>query len=301
MYDKQVVRRRRAVLGLLVALSIVLLTGYFGEGSGGLFHGIQRGAQTVLSPIESGASRAFKPVRDLVGSVGGVFTANGENKRLKGELQTSRMLLAQAQTAARDNQQLRAMVGLPRTSGFPQDTRPMTARVIGKNPSEWYSTVEIDKGSGDGVKPNQPVITGQGLFGKVTLTSPTTSVVTLITDASSAVSAEVAPGGAQGVVKPAVGNPNDLRLEFLVNARSVHVGDTVISSGFTSDRLESLFPRGIPIGRVSRVQSDEVTLYQLVHIQPYADFRASDYVQVLTGRTPVSQAQAHQNAPAGGP
>ena len=68
------------MLAVLVGLSIVLLTGYFGEGSGGFFHSLQSGAQTVLSPIEDGASRAFKPVRDLVGWFGDVFNAKGENK-----------------------------------------------------------------------------------------------------------------------------------------------------------------------------------------------------------------------------
>ncbi len=82
MYDKQVVRRRRAVLAVLVGLSIVLLTGYFGEGSGGFFHSIQSGAQTVLSPIEDGASRAFKPVRDLVSGLPKTVVLTSEEVRM---------------------------------------------------------------------------------------------------------------------------------------------------------------------------------------------------------------------------
>jgi rod shape-determining protein MreC len=74
----------------------------------------------------------------------------------------------------------------------------------------------------------------------------------------------------------------------------------VITSGFISDKLESLFPRGIPIGRVSRVDNNEVTLYQLVHIQPYANFQTSNYVQVLTAKPPIPQSQVQQNAPTGG-
>ena len=78
------------MLAILVSLSIVLLTGYFGEGSGGFFHRLQSGAQTVLSPIEDGASRAFKPVRDLVGWFGDVFDAKDENKQLKNDLAAAR-------------------------------------------------------------------------------------------------------------------------------------------------------------------------------------------------------------------
>ena len=81
MYDKKVVRRRRAALAVFVALSIAILTAYFGESSGGLFHTLQRGAQEAFAPVETGASRALKPVRDLFGWVGDTFDAKDENKR----------------------------------------------------------------------------------------------------------------------------------------------------------------------------------------------------------------------------
>ena len=80
MYDKTV-RRRRAVLGLLVACSLILLTAYFGEtGSGGL-HAVQRGTSEVLNPIQDGASRALKPVRDLFGWFGDTFARQGRSSR----------------------------------------------------------------------------------------------------------------------------------------------------------------------------------------------------------------------------
>ena len=65
MYDRKVVRRRRAALAVFVALSIAILTAYFGESSGGLFHTFQRGAQEAFAPVETGASRALKPPRTL--------------------------------------------------------------------------------------------------------------------------------------------------------------------------------------------------------------------------------------------
>jgi rod shape-determining protein MreC len=86
-----------------------------------------------------------------------------------------------------------------------------------------------------------------------------------------------------------VGDPDDMQLNFVQKGRDVTVGQTVITSGFASGRLESLFPRGIPIGRVRKVDANELELYQRVHIQPFADFRRMDVVQVLRhrGRTPV--------------
>ena len=99
MYDRKVVRRRRAALAVFVALSIAILTAYFGESGGGFFHALQRGAQEAFAPIETGASRALKPVRDLFGWAGDTFDAKSENKDLKQEVERLRSALAESQTA----------------------------------------------------------------------------------------------------------------------------------------------------------------------------------------------------------
>jgi rod shape-determining protein MreC len=99
------------------------------------------------------------------------------------------------------------------------------------------------------------------------------------------------PNGATGIVRPEVGNPNDLLLDFVQKGKRITEGTTVVTSGFASDRVHSLFPRGIPIGRVTKVNLDEIDLYQRVHIRPFADLRRTDYVQVLT-RRPTAQQSA---------
>ena len=286
MFDSKVVRRRRAALAVFVALSIVMLTAYFGESGGGFFHTLQKGAQEAFAPIETGASRALKPARDLAGWFGDTLDAKGENEDLKAENEDLRKRLGENETARRDNEQLRGLVKLGRSDSFPQGTAPLAARVIARSPTVWYSSVKIDKGSGDGVRVNQPVIAAGGLAGRVTRVTGGTSEVSLITDGSSAVSAQVMPRGAAGIVKPQVGEPDDLLLDFIEKGRRVTEGTTVVTSGFTSSRegVESLFPRGIPIGRVTEVDLDEVDLYQRVHIKPFADLRRIDYVQVLTKR-----------------
>jgi rod shape-determining protein MreC len=290
-HSSKVVRRRRAVLAVFIGLSIVMLTAYFGESGGGVFHTLQRGAQEAFAPLETGTGRALKPFRDLFGWFGDTVDAKDENERLRGEVESLRKRLAESDTAARDAQQLRGMVRLTRQDGFPQGTEPVAARVIARSPTVWYSTVKIDKGSGDGIREDQPVIAAGGLVGKVTRVTGGTSEVTLITDASSAVSAQVMPDGANGVVKPEVGEPDDLLLDFLQKGRRVTKGTTVVTSGFTSSRVESRFPRGVPIGRVSRVDLDEIELYQRVHVKPFADLRRIDYVQVLTAKgRPADQA-----------
>ena len=294
MFDSKVVRRRRAALAIFVALSIVMLTAYFGESSGGFFHTLQKGAQEAFAPIETGASRALKPARDLAGWFGDTLDAKGENEDLKKEVEGLRKRLGENETARRDNEQLRGLVRLGRSDGFPQGTAPVAARVIARSPTVWYSSVKIDKGSGDGVRKDQPVIASGGLAGRVTQVTGGTAEVSLITDASSAVSAQVMPRGAAGVVKPQVGEPDDLLLDFIERGRRVTEGTTVVTSGFTSSRegVDSLFPRGIPIGRVTVVDLDEVDLYQRVHIKPFADLRRVDIVQVLTRRGRAGETQA---------
>ncbi len=293
MYDKTV-RRRRAALLIFLTLSIGLLTVYFGESASGGLHAIQRGAQEVLAPIEEGATRAFKPFRDLVNWTGDVFDAKSENKKLRDEVAELRRSLAEAQTARREADQLRDLVDLPKDELFPQNTEPITARVITRSPTSWQSSVQIDKGSSAGIEEDMPVIAsgrdGGGLAGKVTSVTGGTATVTLITDESSAVSAQVMPDGAAGIVKPTVGDPSDLLLDFIEKGRPVSEDTTVITSGSRSDRFESLFPRGIPIGRVTKVDPEERELYQRVHIEPFADLKRMDFVQVLTRRG-VEQAQ----------
>jgi rod shape-determining protein MreC len=290
MYDRNTIRRRRAVLAVFIALSIVILTAYFGESGGGALHTMQRGAQETFAPIETGATKALKPFRDFVAWAGDTIDAKDQNTGLKDEVERLRSDLAEAQTSLRDANQLKAIRALHQENYFPAATQPVTARVIAKSPTVWYSSVKIDKGSNDGVRVNQPVIAAGGLAGKVISATGGTAEVRLITDGESGVSAQVFPEGVTGIVRPQVGDPNDLLLENVESGRRVTERTLVITSGFTSSKGESLFPRGIPVGRVTRVDFDELETYQRVHIKPFADLRRVDVVEVLTRRGVAQQA-----------
>ena len=146
MYRKQV-RRRRAVLLLLVVASLTLLSLYFREGSGGPMHRVQRVVATVLGPFEEGADRALKPARDFVNWFDETFEARGENEELKDELAELRDQLAQAQTDAQQGEELAKLNELTGGGLVPPGYEPVTARVIGRSPTVWYSTVTIDKGT----------------------------------------------------------------------------------------------------------------------------------------------------------
>jgi rod shape-determining protein MreC len=290
MYDRNTIRRRRAVLAVFIALSIVILTAYVGESGGGALHTMQRGAQETFAPIETGATKALKPFRDFVAWAGDTIDAKDQNTELKDEVERLRSDLAEAQTSLRDADQLKAIRALHQENYFPAATQPVTARVIAKSPTVWYSSVKIDKGSNDGVRVNQPVIAAGGLAGKVISATGGTAEVRLITDGESGVSAQVFPEGVTGIVRPQVGDPNDLLLENVESGRRVTERTLVITSGFTSSKGESLFPRGIPVGRVTRVDFDELETYQRVHIKPFADLRRVDVVEVLTRRGVAQQA-----------
>src|SRR3954470_13777129 len=284
MYRKQV-RRRRAVLLLLVAASLTLLSLYYRESAGGPLHGVQDVVSTVFSPIESVADRALKPVRDLVNWFGDTFDARGDKSRLEDQGATLRDQLARQQTQQQEAKELTALNELTSGGIVPNGTDPVTARVVGRSPTVWYSSVTIDRGSSDGVHIDDPVVAAQGLAGKITQTTPNSSQVTLITDADSAVTARVTPGGATGVVEPDVGNPNDLQLDYLERGAPIAEGQMVLTVGFSTGDLGSIFPPGIPIGKITRASPEEQQAYQRVHLEPFADLRSMDFVKILTTHT----------------
>jgi rod shape-determining protein MreC len=281
MYRKQV-RRRRAVLLLLVVASLTLLSLYYREGTGGPLHGVQDVVSTIFGPITEGADRALKPVRDLVNWFDETFEARGENDRLNDEVASLRDDLARVQSTQLEAQELSRLEELTSGGIVPDGSRPVTARVVGRSPTIWYSTVTIDKGTGAGIRVNDPVVAADGLAGRITQTTPNTAQVTLITDAESSVTARVLPDGATGVVEPNIGDPTDLRLDFLERGSDIGEGQMVVTAGFSTGDLGSIFPPGIPIGEITEATLEEQQAYQRVHLDAFADLRDMSFVRVLT-------------------
>jgi rod shape-determining protein MreC len=281
MYRKQV-RRRRAVLVLLVAACLTLLSLYYREGSGGPLHGVQDVVSTIFGPIQGGADRALKPARDFVNWFGDTFDARGENAKLHDEVANLRDQLSREQITQHESDELARLNELTSGGIVPDGTQPVTGRVIGRSPTVWYSTVTIDKGTSSGVRTDDPVVAADGLAGKITQTTHNTSQVTLITDADSAVTARVLPGGSTGVVEPNVGNFRDLQLDYIERGSDINEGDMVVTAGFSTGDLGSIFPPGIPIGHITDSTLEEQQAYQRVHLSAFADLRDMDFVKVLT-------------------
>ncbi len=278
MYRKQV-RRRRAVLALLIVGSFALLTVTYGQGS----NGIQRAVSTVFSPIQSVADRALKPARDLINWFDETFDAKGRNARLHSELEVARRQAVGAKAALAENKQYRKLFALDNSGAIPGGYNEVTGRVIFRSPTVWFSDVTINVGSGDGVEVDDPVVNGDGLVGTVSAVTGSSARVTLIADHSSGVSAKIVPSGVQGLMKPSVGDPGDLILDFLDSEKRVGKGQSVVTSGWRAQGFESGYPPNLPIGEVVEAPLLEQEAQQQVHIRPFADLRNLDLVQVLTG------------------
>jgi rod shape-determining protein MreC len=273
------VRRRRAVLLLLVVLSLILLTAYFGESSNGGLHSVQRGFLTVVSPIQDGANKALKPVRDLFGWFGETADAKSQRDKLRKQVDALRRQLAALQAEKRTDKEAGGLSRLDSSLSI-SDYRPVTATVVGKSPTLWYSTVFIDKGESAGVRVNDPVINAEGLIGKVSEAASDGAVVSLITDSTVGVSARIGSSSATGIIQPKVGDPNDLLLQYLPASSRPNVGEEVVTSGTVDPPDDSLYPPGIPIGQVTKV--GEESAYISVDVQPYANLHDLNDVQVLT-------------------
>ena len=287
MYDKTV-RRRRAVLGLLVVSSLILLTAYFGESGGGALHGVQRGTSEVLNPVQEGASRALKPVRDLFGWFGDTLDAKGKVEELSADRDRLRTELARHDNALYENARMSQLLETNGALGL-KDYGAKAGRVIATSPTVWYATIRIDKGSSDGVRVGQPVLNEEALVGRVTAVFNGAAQVTLLTDTSASdttagVSARAGRGGEFGVVEPVgAGNPNDLLLTNVPPGAQLNPGDRVVTRGtvFDADHLPSLYPPGLPIGVITRIDN-KGTDTQEIHLRPYANMRDLDFVTVLT-------------------
>jgi rod shape-determining protein MreC len=276
VHDKTV-RRRRTVLVLLVVLSLLLLTAYFGESSNGRLHGVQRDFLTIVSPLQDGANKALKPVRDLFSWFGNTLHAKSRLAQSLEQTNKLRRELVNDQSEKRAYRELLALTHLDQLGV--SDYHPVTATVVGKTPNLWYSTVNIDKGESSGIQVNDPVVNEEGLVGKVAAVVSDGAELDLITDSSMGVSARIGTSTATGLVQPKVGDPNDLLLGYLPANAQANPGEYVVTSGTVAGG-ESLYPPGLMIGQVTSV--NEESAYKSVNVHPAANLHNLDIVQVLT-------------------
>jgi rod shape-determining protein MreC len=272
------------VAGVLVLLSLVLITVYFREPASGGLHSVQGTGATVLRPFEVASNRVAAPFRDAYGWFAGLIHAKSENAKLRAQVDRLRQEAIQNANAAQENNDLRSQlhyIGLPR---FPQDYSPVATDVITRSPSDFQQQIGIAAGSSSGIRVNDPVVTADGLVGKVSSVSPHTAQVTLLSDQNLNVSALDVQTQATGLVSPGEGR-GTLALDRVQKSQVLHQGDTIVTQGWKLKGLSSIYPYGIPIGTVSGATNSEVDLYWNAQVSPFVNLDSLQSVLVLVPKS----------------
>ena len=290
---------RRVVIAALVVVCLVIFTGYFRESTAGPFHSVQNGAASVVSPVQEVATRAVQPVRDAWGWISSLRDARDRAARLETENESLRA--AAADNAVRDQklQELESLQGVATTinaeSSLKGDYKPVTGLIYARSVTDWYRSARIDVGSSQGVMRNSPVVAGNtrgaALVGVVTAVSGSSSEVSFITDGRTEVGASIPQAGNyQGLVQSTT--PGDLQMTGIPSTAPVRLNQTVVTGGYSSMTLPSIYPRGIPIGLVTSVGSQEVDVQQTVQVTPFVDPRQLTYLVVLTPQSREAKRRA---------
>ena len=269
------------VAAVLVLFSLALITVYFRESEEGTLHSAQRIGLSVAMPFEVAGERIARPFRDAWGWTSDLVGAKQENEKLRKQIEALRQRVIQEQTAVSENDRLRDLLSFVDGPSFPAGFTGVSTRVVGRPPSAYNQQVLIAAGSSAGIRRNDPVVTQDGLVGLVTNVTSNGAKVTLLTDQSSAVSAIVLESGSAGLVRHGPSDSSALVLDRVGKDEFVEEGNLVITAGWRSGKLESLYPRGIPVGMVKSVGQQDVDLYKRIQVAPLVNFDALAEVIVL--------------------
>jgi rod shape-determining protein MreC len=263
--------RSRFTLVLLILTSVTILTLDF-RGSGAV-NTLREGASAVFSPVRSGAQRAFGPMGDTWNGVWHYDDVRKENDRLRAEIDTLRGQQAQQQDAQK---QLQMISDLDKISQWTA-LGGVDARVVAGPLTNFEHTLELDRGSNDGIAVGMPVVTGAGLVGRITEAQKTHSVVTLLTDPDVVVGIRLFTSQETGLMH-GTGDGQPLIIDEGIGPKvQVPPNDLVTTSG--DDR--ATYPPNVPIGNVTTTTMSGDQLRQIVTVDPLADLSNLTFVKVL--------------------
>jgi rod shape-determining protein MreC len=273
--------RARLVALVLVLVSLALITVYFRESEDGTVHSTQRIGLSVAMPFEVAGERIARPFQDAWGWASDLIGAKQQNEKLRSQVRELRKVAIEEKTAASDLAQLKETLKYVDGPSFPDGFNGVATRVVGRPPSAYNQEVLIAAGTSAGVRRNDPVVTEDGLVGLVTEVTSNGAKVTLLTDQESSVSAIVLESGAAGIVRHGSSDSSALILDRVGKDALVEDGNLIITAGWRTGRLESLYPRGIPIGTVQSVGQQDVDLYKRIQVAPLVNFDSLSQVIVL--------------------
>ena len=264
--------RSRFTLVFLVLTSITVITLDFrGEGAG-LIGSVRDGAADVLAPVRDAAGGILDPVGDALAGVTGYGELEDENAALRARIAELEGARLRDEGAEGELAEARALLGLD----FAGDVPRVDSRVIATPISNFEQTIELDRGSDDGVAVDMPVVDGAGLVGRVVQVSASRSLVRLVTDPASAVGVRLARSSEVAVAE-GEGPERLLSLSFVDPAADVSALELVVTSGLDG----SVFPPGIPVGRVAVADSAPGRLERRVEVRPVSDLARLRLVSVL--------------------
>ena len=207
-----------------------------------------------------------------------------ENQRLKQDLER----LKGEQNALREQIIVSQQFQRLHTYQSSLQMKTVSARIIGRNASNWYRALIVDKGRRDGLLAEMGVITPSGVVGRVVTVNPTTSIVLLISDPNVAITGMLQNTRDEGIIQ---GTPQgQIHMKYLPPLSPVQPGDVVVTSGLTDD-----FPRGLQIGKIERVTKGATDLFQSGEITPTVDFLKLEGVLVITEFASSSSQQDSQS------
>jgi rod shape-determining protein MreC len=282
---------RRVVFVVLIIASLALLTVSFRESDSGLVYAVRQAGANALSPLQSWGARAAEPFQNGYEWTRTLWSAHERADRLQEELQLLQGEAVKLREQAEENQRLKSLLELRDKGTFPAGTDFEVARVTGKSPTRWEAWVQIDKGSADGIRVDQPVVgatptageslAGKGLVGKVVAVFAHTAQVQLITDSESSVAAKIQGSRTEGIVEGSVSGR--LIMDYVDRDLPVDPKLIIVTSGFGG-----IFPPAIPVGIVANVGEEDVNIYKEIEVQAFVDFRVLEEVMVLILPVPTT-------------
>jgi rod shape-determining protein MreC len=246
-------------------------------------------AQTAADFVQSPVTTISSAISNYFTSISNLRSAQDENTALKQRVQELEVEVRQREDLAAENRRLLSLLDLKEQSQY----RVLTARIIGRDPSAFFDSSIINRGSLDGVKLNMPIVANGGLVGRVTAVSPLTAQVDLITRDKSGVGAvvgEIGGSNALGVVS-GTSKKDLLEMRYVSGSIEVSVGQIVYTTG-----QDGIFPSGLKIGEIVNIVQGSATTPHQILIRPAARLDAMQEVGILLYEPP-EKVDFEQNIP----
>ncbi|HVM40525.1 MAG TPA: rod shape-determining protein MreC [Acidimicrobiia bacterium] len=264
--------QRRSVLVLLVLTSITLVTLDLRGDGGGIVGSVRQAARDAFAPVQGAADAVFSPVGNFIDGIARSGTLKSENSALRRRLQEVEGDLARVRGLDRENRVLRDLLELD----YAKEIDGVVGRVVGLAPGNFEWSITIDRGSEHGVKEEMPVVSGEGLVGRVVDVSQTRSKVLLLTDPRMSVGVRLAGSGETGVTRGLAGK-DVLEVDLVDPDVPTEKNELVVTSGLQQSR----YPPGLPVGTVASVSSRPGSLEKDLRVLPLADLERLEFVKIL--------------------